>query len=101
MITKNLMLTMFISFLFSDEKLKNLLKMDLIAKAQDNNYSKVSSDDSEDGHSSSMFEIDAERSKDVPSIMEEETMVQKNVFIRRPAMNQVNNFFYFELIFCC
>jgi hypothetical protein len=62
--------------------------MDLIAK--DNNYSKVSSDDSEDGHSSSMFEIDAERSKDVPSIMEEETMVQKNVFIRRPAMNQVN-----------
>ncbi len=64
--------------------------MDLIAKAQDNNYSKVSSDDSEDGHSSSMFEIDAERSKDVPSIMEEETMVQKNVFIRRPAMNQVN-----------
>jgi hypothetical protein len=73
--------------------------MDLIAK--DNNYSKVSSDDSEDGHSSSMFEIDAERSKDVPSIMEEETMVQKNVFIRRPAMNQVNNFFYFELIFCC
>jgi hypothetical protein len=67
--------------------------MDLIAKAQDNNYSKVSSDDSEDGHSSSMFEIDAERSKDVPSIMEEETMVQKNVFIRRPAMNQVNNFF--------
>jgi hypothetical protein len=64
--------------------------MDLIAK--DNNYSKVSSDDSEDGHSSSMFEIDAERSKDVPSIMEEETMVQKNVFIRRPAMNQVNNF---------
>jgi hypothetical protein len=93
MITKNLMLTMFISFLFSDEKLKNLLKMDLIAKAQDNNYSKVSSDDSEDGHSSSMFEIDAERSKDVPSIMEEETLIQKNVFIRRPAMNQVNNFF--------
>jgi hypothetical protein len=83
------MLTILISF-FSDEKLKNLLKMDLIAKAQDNNYSKVSSDDSEDGHSSSMFEIDAERSKDVPSIMEEETMVQKNVFIRRPAMNQVN-----------
>jgi hypothetical protein len=82
-------LTIFI-FFFSDEKLKNLLKMDLIAKAQDNNYSKVSSDDSEDGHSSSMFEIDAERSKDVPSIMEEETMVQKNVFIRRPAMNQVN-----------
>ena len=67
--------------------------MDLIAKAQDNNYSKVSSDDSEDGHSSSMFEIDAERSKDVPSIMEEETLIQKNVFIRRPAMNQVNNFF--------
>ena len=65
--------------------------MDLIAK--DNNYSKVSSDDSEDGHSSSMFEIDAERSKDVPSIMEEETLIQKNVFIRRPAMNQVNNFF--------
>jgi hypothetical protein len=37
-----------------------------------------------------MFEIDAERSKDVPSIMEEETLIQKNVFIRRPAMNQVN-----------
>jgi hypothetical protein len=37
-----------------------------------------------------MFVIDPERSKDVPSIMEDETMVQKNVFIRRPAMNQVN-----------
>jgi hypothetical protein len=42
-----------------------------------------------------MFEIDAERSKDVPSIMEEETLIQKNVFIRCPAMNQVNNFFIF------
>ncbi len=37
-----------------------------------------------------MFVIDPEISKDVPSIMEEETSLQKNVFIQRPAMNQVN-----------
>jgi hypothetical protein len=37
--------------------------MDLMAKE---NYSKVSSDDSEDGRSST-FEIDLERAKDLPS----------------------------------
>jgi hypothetical protein len=37
-----------------------------------------------------MFDNNSERSKDFPSIMEEETLIQKNVFIQRPAMNQVN-----------
>jgi hypothetical protein len=53
------------------------------------NYNKISSSDSEDGRrSASMFEIEIERSKDLTTISEESVTVE-NVFIRRPAMNQV------------
>ncbi len=60
--------------------------MDLLSKED---YSKVSSDDSEDGRSSS-FEIEIERSKVMPATSEEN--LPRNVFIRRPAMNQVPNY---------
>ena len=63
---------------------KKLTTMDLMAK--ENNYSKVSSDDSEDGRSTT-FEIDIERMKDLPSSPDDKK--PKYVFIRRPAINQV------------
>ena len=61
--------------------------MDLMAAKE--NYNKISSSDSEDGRrSASMYEIEIEQSKDLTTISEESVAVE-NVFIRRPAMNQV------------
>lgn len=71
--------------LVSVKKLAKSSSMDLMTKE---NYSKVSSDDSEDGRSAT-FEIDIERSKDLSSLSDEKA--PRNVFIRRPAMNQVRS----------
>lgn len=78
-------------FPFPDNTFQTPQTMDLIATKE--NYNKISSSDSEDGRrSASMFEIEIERSKDLTTISEESVAAVENVFIRRPAMNQVNIF---------
>ena len=73
---------------FSVDKLKSSFNMDLMPKE---NYSKVSSDDSEEDARSSTFDIDLdidiERAKESPKLSNDKS--PRKVFIRRPAMNQV------------
>ena len=69
--------------------MKSSFNMDLMPKE---NYSKVSSDESEEDGRSSTFDIDMdmdiERAKESPTKLSDDKSPRK-VFIRRPAMNQV------------